>query len=269
MEEDISHNLIIIYNYYFLLMRDETPNERNYRLLKERFLYDDRIVYDDGKAQFTLEMLKEKHLIIDRRIGYHSDRYLTGNEAIIYLLKSPSNRIRNEITHIITNLELEWLQELKCCQFKWIEDFNGLYLIKNNNHIRLFENEIVNPIHNQDGEVVGFEIEREDGSPCGFMNTRYFEIENEPANEKEPQFTIEIDYGNEQPLEMKFIDENGNEKVRKIEKIIGNGIEKRIIFANENENGNEEHCGNGNGNGNENGMINKLRTIKEHIKKIL
>lgn len=40
---------------------------------------------------------------------------------------------------------------------------------------------------------------------------------------------------------MKRIDENGNEKVRKIEKIIGNGLERRFIFVDENENelGNE------------------------------
>lgn len=216
-------------------MRDETPNERNYRLLKERFLYDDRIVYDDGKAQFTLEMLKEKHLIIDRQIGYHSARYLVGNEAILYLLKSPSNRIRNEISPLIYKLEMQIKEQYRLLTPKEIEEQEKKY--------PLFPKEIEN--------------------------------ENEPANENEPQFTIEIDYGNEQPLEMKFIDENGNEKVRRIEKIIGNGIENRIIFVDENENGNEEHCGNGNGNelrignGNENGMFNKLRTIKEYIKKIL
>lgn len=214
-------------------MRDETPNERNYRLLKERFLYDDRIVYDDGKSQFTLEMLKEKHLIIDRQIGYHSDRYLVGNEAILYLLKSPSNRIRNEISPLIYKLEMQIKEQYRLLTPKEIEEQEKKY--------PLFPKEIEN--------------------------------ENEPANENEPQFTIEIDYGNEQPLEMKFIDENGNEKVRRIERTIWNGIERRIIFVDENGNGNENQNGNGNGNElgieNENGMFNKLRTIKEYIKNIL
>lgn len=234
-------NHIISYTYYFLFMRDETPNERNYRLLKERFLYDDRIVYDDGKSQFTLEMLKEKHLIIDRQIGYHSARYLVGNEAILYLLKSPSNRIRNEISPLIYKLEMQIKEQYRLLTPKEIEEQEKKY--------PLFPKEIEN--------------------------------ENEPANENEPQFTIETVFGKEQPFEMKFIDENGNEKVRRIERIIGNGIENRIIFVDENENelGNELGFGNGNenqnGNGNElkneneNELFDKLRTIKEHIKNIL
>lgn len=219
-------------------MRDETPNERNYRLLKERFLYDDRIVYDDGTRQFTLEMLREKPIMIDRQLGYHPARYLVGNEAILYLLKSPSNRIRNEISPLIYKLEMQIKEQYRLLTPKEIEEQEKKY--------PLFPKEIEN--------------------------------ENEPANENEPQFTIETVFGKEQPLEMKFIDENGNEKVRRIEKIIGNGIEKRIIFVDENENGNEEHCGNGIENENELGFENenehkklfdKIRTIKKHIKNIL
>ena len=207
-------------------MNPETPNERNWRKLAERFLYDDRIVYDDGTRQFTLEMLQEEPIMIDRQIGYHSARYLGGNEAILYLLKSPSNRIRNEITDVINDLEMKVYEENRLLTPREVE-----------------------------------EMERE--FPFG--------------NENEPLYTIEIDYGNEQPLEMKFLDENGNEKVRKIEKMIGNGIENRIIFVDENENENENTIGNElrnetkNENENElkNGILDTLQYSYKQIKNIL
>lgn len=216
-------------------MKSETPNEKNWRKLAERFLYDDRIVYDDGTRQFTLEMLREKHLLIDKHNGYPA-RYITGNESILYLLKSPSNRIRNEITDVIHNLEMKVYEENRLLTPREVE-----------------------------------EMERE------------FPFENE----NEPLYTIEIDYGDE-PLTMKQIDENGNETVRKIQKTIGNGLETRFIFVDENENENELQNGNGNelrnenenqfenenrngnelenGNGNGNGFENELKNelIKEN-----
>lgn len=226
-------------------MRDETPNERNYRLLKERFLYDEQIVYDDGINQYTLAMLKEMNLMYKKE-GYYYSKWVHGDEAILCLLKSDKNRVRHEISPLIYRLDKKINEQYRVLTKKEIKEMEKKY--------PLFPKEI--------------------------------EIENEPANENEPQFTIETVFGKEQPFEMKFIDENGNEKVRRIEKIIGNGIEKRIIFVDENENGNEEHCGNGNGiqfgngieNENELGIGNenehkklfdKIRTIKKHIKNIL
>lgn len=178
-----------------------TPNEKNWIKLAERFLYDDRIVYDDGTRQFTLEMLQEEPIMIDRQIGYHSARYLCGNEAILYLLKSPTNRIRNEITDVINDLEMKVYEENRLLTPQEVEEM---------------ENE--------------------------------FPFENE----NEPLYTIEIDYGDE-PLTMRQIDENGNETVRKIQKTIGNGLETRIIFVDENENENENQFENELKNGNENG----------------
>ena len=197
-------------------MKPETPNETNWRKLAERFLYNDRIVYDDGNEQFTLEMLREKTVMV-KTVNQedYSWKWLYGDEAILFLLKSDVNRVRNEIQDVVKDLEME----------------NGYEFVE-----------------------------------ChGNGNYSYLKNENEPL------YTIEIDYGDE-PLIMKQIDENGNETVRKIEKTIGNGLETRFIFVDENENGNEKHCGNGiqfrNGIENENelGFENELRNelIKEN-----
>ena len=205
-------------------MNPETPNERNWRKLAERFLYDDRIVYDDGTRQFTLEMLQEEPIMIDRQIGYHSARYLGGNEAILYLLKSPSNRIRNEITDVITQVELDWLKELKNGTLKYIE--NKLYIsIRNEKEwYRLFENETIDTVENGIGEIESFII----GGKHMIQNEQVIRNENELRNETKNE--------NENGLR----NENENQ------------------FENENRNGNELE----NGNGNENELKNEL--IKEN-----
>lgn len=210
-------------------MRTETPNERNYRLLKERFLYDDRIVYDDGNKQYTLGMLKEMNIMYKTEDTYYT-KWLHGDEAILHLLNSDKNHLRNEISPLIYRLDKKINEQYRVLTKKEIKEMEKKY--------PLFPKEIEN--------------------------------ENEPANENEPQFTIETVFGKEQPLEMKFIDENGNEKVRRIEKIIGNGIENRIIFVDENENGNGIQFRNGIENENEHKkLFDKIRTIKKHIKNIL
>ena len=198
-------------------MNPETPNERNWRKLAERFLYDDRIVYDDGTRQFTLEMLQEEPIMIDRQIGYHSARYLGGNEAILYLLKSPSNRIRNEITDVITQVELDWLKELKNGTLRYIE--NKLYIsIRNEKEWhRLFENETIDTVKNGIGETESFII----GGKHMIQNEQVIRNENELRNGNGNRFENE--------------NENGLRNENENENTIGNELRNETKNEPENE----------------------------------
>jgi hypothetical protein len=183
-------------------MRNETPNERNYRLLRERFMYHDRIVYDDGKDQYTLEMLMEMKPVV-RTKEYYCHKFLYGDEAILFMLKQENNRVRNEISDVIMDLEMKL----------WEEHYRPLTREEIREREEAFENVI-----EHGNELTGWN-------------------ENENENENKYNIHYECDLRNK-PLTIKIIDMNGNETEHRIEKITSNGNETTLHFENENENGN-------------------------------
>ena len=87
-------------------MQNETPNERNYRLLRERFLKEDRIVFSDGDGtEYTLQELKQIAVkTYEYGYGY---RTLIGNESALHMVNSFNNILREEMADVIYDLEKE------------------------------------------------------------------------------------------------------------------------------------------------------------------
>lgn len=212
-------------------MTDETPNERNFRLLAERFKYDEKIVLDDGFNQYTFEMLKEVNPVV--KSSFYN-RYLVGNEAILFLLESERNRVpQYEIQDLINELHREvWEQ----------------YRPLSPDEIAELEN------------AVGFPNENENGNEneTNYGNEMTIDFGNEPA-----EITIIDLNGNELHHKVESVRYNGNENELSFIFENGNG------FGNELQNELRNELGNETKNENENGLLDQLRYSFHQIKKLL
>ena len=215
----------------FILMTAETPNERNYRLLRERFLKEDRIVFSDGNGnEHTLQELKQFHVKASTPYSYHC-RLLTGNEGALFLLKSPSNILRDEVADVIYEVEKEIMKDTIS---KGITNGYQLILVNypNENYCELY-------FRNETHEYQIFKNEKMKIVCDNFDDPLEIEFENGHR----------IVFGNEQLSENELFVENEN------------GIRY--------ENGNEPRNGNENEQENGNGFLDMLHYSFNQIKKLL
>ena len=151
--------------------------------------------------------------------------FFMGNETqneMNYRLLRKRFEIENEFES--ANERLDGNGKLKYCE---LGNEHLLYLTNENERVRLFENETITPIENENGIIIGFGIGNK--------------LEHRNGNEK--QFENEIIFKNE------MVNETGNESMNENETCFGFENGNEVGIGNENKFGNEN--GNGFGNGNE------------------
>jgi hypothetical protein len=193
-------------------MRAETPNERNYRLLRERFLKEDRIVFSDGNGnEHTLPELQQLTIKCTPEYNYYT-RYLTGNESALHMLKSPSNILKDEVKDVIYDIEkqiirnrIKWFidtgHQLKVINYPQ-KDYCELYVTKENENHQLYGNEKMKLIKNENGNPI--EVRFENGHGIRFEDTSEDEDEFCITNENGIPVRFENELENEPEMNLKM-----------------------------------------------------------------